>query len=275
MNPTDSYVQQACRMPAMPEVAQRLLESFNRDNLSLQEVAGLVGRDQVLSAKVLRMANSARYSPTHDVDTLRDAAATLGLRNLRDLTLAACMTGAFPVVDGMDRMAFWRSTLAVAAYAQVLARYLDADEDVAYVAGLMLRTGQILMAMVDPGYVSAVAEHAVEVDSRIGFEQAMLGCSHPDVTAELARHWQFPMPMVEAFTAAADPMATHHFCRLAAALRLASVIADCREQGVPVREGLLMAQPELVEHVNLDLDWLEAHLPDHRLATAGVEAVTH
>ena len=93
---TDRFVQQACALPAMPEVANKLLRSFDRDDLSLNELAGLIGRDQTLSARVLRLANSARYSPSRSVTSLNEAAMTLGTRTLRDLALSACMTPPAP-----------------------------------------------------------------------------------------------------------------------------------------------------------------------------------
>ncbi|WP_332291422.1 HDOD domain-containing protein [Aquincola agrisoli] len=269
------FVQCAGTLPAMPEVAHTLIRSFSRDDLSLHEVAGLIGRDQTLAAKVLRLANSPRYSPSHSIATLKDAAATLGLRALRDLTLSACMSGAFPAVIGFDRLAFWRSTLALAAYTQPLARALDCDEDIAYLGGLVLRTGQILMLMADPEHAVLVHYQSTAVDSVIGVETRLVGCSHPEITAELAHQWRFPDTLVMALNAAVDPLATRPFNRLGALLRLASVVTDCRDLGVPVDEGLRAAQPALVEHLQLDLPWLLEHLPDHRLATAGVEALVH
>ncbi|HSI60345.1 MAG TPA: HDOD domain-containing protein [Ideonella sp.] len=269
------FVDKASTLPAMPEVAVKLLRSFERDDLSLAELAGLIGRDQALAAKVLRLANSARYSPTHAISSLRDASAMLGLRSMRDLTLSACMAGAFPKLRGFDRLEFWRGTLAVAAYAQPIARMLDVDEDTAYLGGLMLRTGQILMLMVDPANTLLAERHAVDLDSRIYFETSLMGCNHPEVTAELARHWHFPQVLVNAFGAATDPLAARPFCRLGAVLRLASVVADCHERGEPVDYGLRLTQAPLLAHLQLDLAWLQAHLPDHRLATAGVEDLMH
>ena len=269
----EPFIERATAMPAMPEVAHKLLQSFDRDDLSLPELAALVGRDQALSAKVLRLANSARYSPARSVASLPDAAAALGLRTLRDLTLSACMAGAFPEIPGFDRKAFWRGTMAVAAYAQPLARWLDGDEDTAYLGGLMLRTGQLLMLLVEPQRMAEVSAHCTELDSRIGQEQARMGVSHPLISAELARHWRFPTALVQAFNAAADPLEVKPFCRLGAALRLASVIADARETGLSATEGLMQSQATLVSALHLDLDWLEAHLPDHRLAVANADAL--
>lgn len=269
------FVQRACTLPAMPEVAHKLLKSFDRDDLPLPEIAGLIGRDQALAAKVLRLANSSRYSPSHTVTSLNDASASLGMRTLRDLTLSASMVGAFPAMQGFDRLGFWRGTLAVAAYAQPIARALDLDEDMAYLGGLMLRTGQLLMWMVDPERAQQAARQSEELDSRIGFEAVHFGVAHPEVTAELARHWQFPTVLVEAFRASTQPMEARPFSRLAAVLRLASVVADCRESGRSVTEGVLSTHGDLIVLLGLDLGWLEQHLPVHDLAVSGVDALMH
>lgn len=275
MSLTDPYVKKAASLPAMPEVAHKLLDSFERDDLSLGELSGLIGRDQALSAKVLRLANSARYSPARSVASLQDAANTLGLRALRELTFSACMTGSFPALEGLDRLAFWRGTLAVASYAQALAPLTDTEAGTAYLGGLMLRTGQILMAMVDPAGAAEVARHALAPDSRIDFESAILGCAHPEITAEMARHWRFPPLLITAFGAAVDPMGTRPFCRLGATLRLASVIADYRALELDPIDGLAESQEALVTHLDLDLEAVARLLPDHRLACAGADALMH
>ena len=75
------------QLQPMPEVAVRLIKSFDDPNVSLRTLADLIENDPALSARVLRLANSARFSPSHNVATLMDAANTLGLDMLRNLSL--------------------------------------------------------------------------------------------------------------------------------------------------------------------------------------------
>lgn len=275
-NRAEPFVARAAAMPPMPEVAMRLLRALDRDDLSLPELAAIVGRDPALAARVLRLANSARYAPSRRVATLGDAAALLGLRTLRDVALAACLVGSFPKVDGFDRLVFWRGTLALAAYAQTLARLLgDVDPDTAYVGGLMLRTGQILMLMVDPPMVQRIGRLSSEIDSRMSFERSLLGCNHPEITAELARHWRFPTELIDAFRAASAPLAARPFSRLGAVLRLASVISESHEHGRTACEALESTHPDLLERLGLDLASLAAVLPEHADVVAGVHELVH
>lgn len=254
-------------LPTMPEVASRLLKSFDDDNVGLTQVAALIEKDSTLAAKVLRLANTAHYSPSHQIATVFDAAHALGLETLRNLTLAACLSGAFPTVKGLDRTAFWRHSVATASYARILSRQLGVDAglaDTAYLAGLMLRTGQLLMAMEAPDTVADVEAHAAEPGSRYSLEEHRFGCTHADVTASLASHWHFPKSLVQAFKDANAPLETRPFSMIAAVLHVAEVLADAAEHHDEPVPALQAAVPELIEHLHLDLELLAS-----RVAAAG------
>lgn len=271
----EKFFQNTKALPTMPEVASRLIRSFDDDNISLGAIADLIGKDSTLTAKVLRLANSARYSPSHKIDHLEDAAATLGLETLRNLSLAACLSGAFPDVKGLDRGSFWRHSIATAAYARILSRQLQLDADTAYLAGLMLRTGQILMAVGEPAMVADVEAHAAEPGSRFSLEMHRFGCTHADVTATLARHWHFPEHMIEAFKDANAPMEIRPFSLMAAVLHMAEVLADAAEHHADPAQALTVAVPELVEHLHLDLAYLAQKIAAAGDVAADVEAMLH
>lgn len=249
----ERFIANAAKLPAMPEVATRLMKSFDDDRVGLPQIAELIGKDPGLSAKVLRLANSARFSPAHRISTLQDAANALGMDTLRNLTMAAAISGSFPNVPGVDRLAIWRHAAATAAYARLLAKLVRLDADEVFVAGMMLRTGQLLMAMSEPQQVAEVEAHAQEPGSRYSLEQHRFGCTHADVTASLAAHWHFPAEMVQAFTDANEPMAVRPFSLRAAVLHLAEVLADAHEHHDDPLKAVQAAVPELVEHLHLDL----------------------
>jgi HD-like signal output (HDOD) protein len=265
-------------LPTMPEVASRLLRSFDDDHVGLGEIAALIEKDGALAAKVLRLANTAHYSPSHQIATVTDAAHALGLETLRNLTLAACLSGAFPQVQGLDRGTFWRHSVATAHYARILARMLGADaatSDTAYLAGLMLRTGQLLMALDAPQLVADVEAHASEPGSRFSLEEHRFGCTHADVTASLAAHWHFPQALVEAFKDANTPLEIRPFSLIAAVLHLAEVLADAAERHDEPVHALKVAVPELVDHLHLDLELLAAKVAATGDPAAEVEQMLH
>lgn len=265
-------------LPTMPEVALRLLKDFDADEVGLSQMAGLIEKDGALAAKVLRLANSDHYSPSHQIGSVVDAAHALGPQTLRNLAMAACLSGAFPQVQGLERALFWRHSVATANYARILAGMLGADEvtaDTAYLAGLMLRTGQLLMAVDAPELVAEVEAHAAEPGSRFSLEMHRFGCTHADVTAALAARWHFPAPMVEAFRDANAPLEVRPFSLVAAVLHVAEVLADAAEHHDEPVQALQQAVPELVEHLHLDLELLAARVAATGDPAAEVEQMLH
>lgn len=265
-------------LPTMPEVASRLLKSFDDDRAGIGDIAALIEKDPTLAAKVLRLANTARYSPSRQITNVADAAHALGVETLRNLAMAACLCGAFPPVRGLDRALFWRHSIATATYARLLARMLGVDgstADTAYFAGLMLRCGQLLMAMDEPQLVADVEAHAAEPGSRFSLEEHRFGCTHADVTASLAAHWHFPKTLVESFEDANTPLEIRPFSLIAAVLHLAEVLADAAEHHDEPVPALQVAVPELLEHLHLDLDMLAAKVAAVGDPGADVEQLLH
>lgn len=243
-------------LPNMPGVAMELLRGMRDDRLSLEGLAELIGKDPALAAKVLRIANSARYSPLRSIGNLRDAAATLGMTLLRNLTMASSLSGSFPAIPGLDRQRFWRHGIATAHYATQLAKLSLLDADAAYLAGLMLRIGQLLMGQIDKLGVAEVEKQVIAPGARFALERQRWGCTHSDVTAELARRWQFPDNLVTALDTAAEPLAAQPFSPLGAVLHLAEVLADALDLDQPPLEVLERSQPELVARLRLKTHWL-------------------
>jgi HD-like signal output (HDOD) protein len=274
----EHFFAKANALPTMPEVASRLLKSFDDDNVGLAQIASLIEKDPALAAKVLRLANTAHYSPSRQVSSVMDAAHALGMETLRNLSMAACLSGAFPKVQGLDRTKFWRHSVATANYSRILARMLGTDgsvSDTAYLAGLMLRTGQLLMAADAPDQVQDVEDHATEPGSRFSLEEHRFGCTHADVTASLASRWHFPDRMVEAFKDASTPLEIRPFSLIAGVLHVAEVLADAAEvQDEPVH-ALEVAVPDLIEHLHLDLEMLAAKVAAAGDPAAEVEQLLH
>lgn len=261
-------------LPNMPGVAAQLMRSFNDDNLTLNDLAELIGKDPALAAKVLRLANSARYSPLRSVSSLREATSSLGMTMLRNLTMATCLSGSFPTIVGLDRARFWRHGIATAHYSVLLARACMIDADTAYLGGLMLRTGQLLMLQMDKLGVAEVEKAITTPGARFALEQARWKCTHSDVTGELARRWQFPDALLSAFNAAARPLQAQPYSGLGSVLHLAEALADTMDlEGDPI-ESLQQAVPDLFVRLRLNPAWLSDKLLNPADLSAEVQLMT-
>lgn len=258
-------------LPAMPEVARQLIASFDDENVDLRTIVDLTEHEQSLTLKVLRLANSARYARARSVTSLNDAAGLLGMERLRNLVLAASIAGAFPRVAGFDRIRFWKHAIATGGYARWLGVILGVDADSGYLAGFMLRSGQLLMARVVPDAIAAVESGCTMPGLRLALEQRIIGCSHAQVTAELARRWQLPQRLIDGFAHAPEPLDARPFSLLAAVLNMATVMADAGAMTVAVGEALEQANRPLLDHLRLDVPWLESKAPGYEELTAPID----
>jgi HD-like signal output (HDOD) protein len=258
-------------LPAMPEVARQLIASFDDEDVDLHTIVRLTAREQSLALKVLRLANSARYARSGKVANLQDAAALLGMERLRNLVLAASIAGAFPSIAGLNRIDFWKHAIATGGYAQWFARILGADVDSGYLAGFMLRSGQLLMARVLPEAVATVEAACVIPGIRLVQEERVIGCNHAQVTAELARRWKLPPRLIDGFANAPDPLEARPFSMLAAVLNMAAVMADSGAMRLPPADALQQADAPLLQHLRLDVPWLQSTAPRYEDLTAPVD----
>ena len=98
-----------------------------------------------------------------------------------------------------------------------------------------------------------------------------LGCSHLEVSAALAKRWNFPNEIVDALVAARDPLAAFPFSPLGAVLRLASTLADAGDLQLAEVDTLVSVQPELMARMDLDAEDLVERLLPWDSLTMGVD----
>ena len=243
----------------MSEVAHALIQTLNDDDTSVSHVRDLISKDPALSAKLLRLANSAQFGLPRGVGTLDDAITMVGMGKVRTLALGACLSESFPNLPDLDRKEFWRSSMACAGYAQWMANRLGIDGQLAWLTGMMLRLGELLIAQADPATLHEIEKLPHLPGVRWQREERLVGFTEGQITAELARRWNFPMQIVQALQRSADPITEQAFSRLGAVVHLAGLLAETDHAGPEAVEGL---PDEVIASLMLDKDWLRTKFPD-------------
>ena len=109
----ETLFRQPRALPTIPKVMQELITSFNDEDVAVARLVDLISADQVLSANVLRMANSAYFEVPYTVATVADAVVKLGFTNVRSLVISIGLTGSFKAIPGIDGRQFWRHSLHI------------------------------------------------------------------------------------------------------------------------------------------------------------------
>ncbi|HEY3328615.1 MAG TPA: HDOD domain-containing protein [Capsulimonadaceae bacterium] len=195
-------VENAADLPAQTRIAIQVSRLVNQRNTSASQVANAISSDQVLTARVLKMANSAFYGAPRRVSTLTDAIVLLGMRAIRDMAMAvSCQDVLEREVKGYSirRGDLWRHSSCCGFAAQLLAkraRYQVAEE--AFVAGLLHDIGKVVIS-------HSLADEFVEITRRsleeglpyTEAEREVLGFDHAEIGARMTERWNLPPQLVQ------------------------------------------------------------------------------
>ena len=207
-----SLLDQPSKLPTIPKVIAELIKSFSSEDVSIDEIARQLGTDPVLSAKLLRLANSAYFHVSRTIGTVDDALLMLGFVMVRNLVLGNGMVTAFRNTPGMNLKQFWIYNLYTACTARWLAGTAGANSDLVFTLGLMHGIGQLQMHAAMPAKMVSLDQQMNVLDAgRAALEKEVLGFHYGDVSAELAKIWNFPQALVTALREIPDPLAAAEF----------------------------------------------------------------
>lgn len=134
-------------VPLLPHIAQEVLTLTAHANASAKDFASLIEKDQQLSGRLIKIANSPVYAGRVEVTSIQRSIVTVGMRGLRDLVLSVALGERFfrskRFGGAMSRV--WEHSVAAAHIAREIARHKRlADED-AFLCGLLHDTGKPLL----------------------------------------------------------------------------------------------------------------------------------
>jgi HD-like signal output (HDOD) protein len=186
-----------CEIPSLPAAVEKLVQLSEKDSTP-RDFAELIERDQGLTAKVLRLVNSAFYSLRTPIASLRHASTLLGTRTLKSLTLSVSVMNLFHrACAGFEPLAFWRHSISVALASKKLgALVLPALEEDLYVAGLLHDIGVALLVQhLSTDYALVLKLAKAQKRNLAEIEEEVFGVSHAEVGCTLASRWRLP-PLV-------------------------------------------------------------------------------
>ena len=199
----DEVVNQVADLRPLSAVVARILQITEDDRFSAQELAQVIAADQALTAKMLRLSNSAYYGFPRRITTVRDAVVLLGFRAVRSATLASCVIEAMEGAEVLDYRDFWHFSVTVGMLAEVLARAGKAHRDESFTAGVMHNVGRLALDQQLPDALRESLAYAKAHDVSLHeAERQVIGFGDDELGGALTLHWNFPEPLIEATPAA-------------------------------------------------------------------------
>lgn len=227
----DKLLKQPSALPSAPKVVRRLIDTFEQPEVDPMRVASLVQEDPVLTARLLKTANSAFFGLSRNVTNAREAMSILGLIKVRALVVASALGEGFHTVGGVNLNQFWRYSLNTANLSRFIALPIRIDEDAAFTAGLIHAIGELVMHVGMPEAMMELDRNIPMLDlKRAKAERSLFGYSYAEVGAALAREWKFPRRMINAIEHQTAPFDNDVYEPIAGVIHIGSWRARAEEQ---------------------------------------------
>jgi HD-like signal output (HDOD) protein len=214
------------RLPSLRSIQGALRELLAAEQRFAGQISEVIRRDPGLTARLLRLVNSAHFGLSHKVTNLEEAVFYVGVRQVREL---ATMT---PVIDDFKRLAgpkggawrdLWKHSIASAMVTkELMLATPEPGDDLDYVAGLVHDVGWIVLGTVFPDHYHEILNRLTEgTSSARHIETDVLGCDHAQLGAIYLKTQELGATLIQATSFHHTPAGAENYARLAAAVQIA------------------------------------------------------
>jgi HD-like signal output (HDOD) protein len=253
MTRVDEIVSTLRSLEPLPQVAMRVMEISRKDDVVPRDLAAVVRTDAAITAKVLKLCNSAYYGFQREIASLDEASNLLGTRTLTNLVLTSCggqYFRNFGESTESSREHLWERSVTIALAASILARlHGEVDKSRAYTVGLLQNIGHLVLDRFLHDERETILNEVRSGSPLLAAEENILGLHHAEVGARLAERWEFPEVLVDTIRHHHVPSAAKVDPELAAVVQMAEHVTTVREVG----QGLGGLVAELAGY-SLDLE---------------------
>lgn len=189
----------------------KLLQEFDNPNASINDFQNIIKTIPGLSAKLLRIANSAFYAQKNRIKSIAEAIILIGLKSLKNLVIAESLYSSSFGQDAkgykLGRGELWVHSITTAIAAETITiekAYKNPDQF--FLAGLLHDIGKMLLGPCLTDYIdeimSAVNNEKISFDAA---EQKVLGFDHARIGARVLQFWDLPKLYTDTLTAHHHP----------------------------------------------------------------------
>ncbi|MBS1723018.1 MAG: HDOD domain-containing protein [Armatimonadetes bacterium] len=199
--PVSKVLEQVGALAILPQVACKILEETESEDIAVRQLEQTISVDPALSARVLAQANSAYFGLPKRVSSIREAVMFLGFKGVRQMVMTIGLFDLFlgkNDQDSLRRRKWWRHSLNTAVFCKaVAAKVENIDIDQAFTCGLLHILGKTFLDRFSVESYTKVQCVVEQGAPDILAERAVFGCDHIVVTKTAARNWGFPEVLIE------------------------------------------------------------------------------
>lgn len=185
-----------------PPILSEVLTLIDQDNSSAKRLADVILKDPMLTARILKVANSSFYGCRQKVNTVNQAVMIIGLNAVKCLVLSISIYNQVSTQnsindDGYARL--WRHFLETATAAREIANRIKYDlPEEAYIAGLLHDFGMLFLQRYFAAEMAQVRNLIIKGEQIIAAEIKVLDINHQEVGLLIAKKWNLPEKLSQA-----------------------------------------------------------------------------
>jgi putative nucleotidyltransferase with HDIG domain len=222
------------RLVSLPEVCLQVQALADSPHTTAADIGEVVSKDTALTTRLLKLVNSAYFGLPRKIDTIDRAVNLIGMRELRNLTMAASAAEVFSRIPStlIDMAAFWQHSV----YCGLLARNLASRCNVLhserlFTAGLLHDVGRLLMLMKMPDEIGQVESiRLISKKDVCEIERDLVEFDHAEVGYALLQHWNMPANLCASVLYHHNPQEAHDAHLEASLLHMADLVTHCAQE---------------------------------------------
>jgi putative nucleotidyltransferase with HDIG domain len=181
----------------IPHVLAELLRLIDAPDTSADELAQMIETDPSLTLRLLRVVNSAAFSFSRTITSVREAIILLGFNEVKYICISRALKAQVMRSRSdnviIPRKRFWHHSVATAVFAKLLAKHAGLDPGTSYVGGLIHDIGWVAIELALPEATRRVLDAAEKGRTwPENHEIRLLGFTHADAGAWLMKKWDLP-----------------------------------------------------------------------------------
>ncbi|MDQ1263371.1 MAG: hypothetical protein QG559_372 [Campylobacterota bacterium] len=261
---TEDLLKKIKQLPPLPESAMQIEAVYQDPDSSFNDMVKILEKDPLLTADILKAANSPLYGFSREINSISQAVGLFGMGTVRGFALASIVKKSFALdlsPYGINADAF--STLSKKQHAIVTAWCLKSNPKLLGVlspAAFLVEIGKVLIAQ------QIIADNTQEkfkellgsaMDAQKA-EKELAGVDTPEVSASIFEHWKFEQGLVDTIRYCNNPQNAQDEIQLCAKI-LQVARAVVLINGTISQESIATAK-ELVIKYGLDMESFEKAL---------------
>ncbi len=250
----------------LPEITAKIISIVEDPRSTARDLHSLIKGDPALSARLLKVVNSAFYGLPGQVSTLDRAIVLLGLATVKNIAIAASISRLFTgtrISESFTARDLWRHSVAVAVLSRQIRRQCctqQPDADEAFLGGLIHDLGLLVIRQAFPQQLAEVIDRCEQTGGTFcAVEEEVLGANHQAFGQALATKWKFPnrLRAIVGYHHNVHTLAPEHqmTTRIVA---IADTVASQEKLGFHLTAAHQTLDPETLSSVDLAPEALEA-----------------